>query len=100
MKKLLFLLLIVLASCTVNYEDAKVENPQKTTTIELQNTIIDSCAVLATDGKYVYVMKNNLVEYKLSPINDKYDIISIWAIGMLSILAVLAIFAFFAFITN
>ena len=75
MKKLFILLFVIAIGCTIDYSDSAVDNPSKTTTIEIQNTVIDSCAVLATDGNYVYVLKDGIVTHKLSPIDSDHTIV-------------------------
>lgn len=78
MKKLLtFITFIFLFGCTVNFEDSKIENPKETTTLQIQENIIDSCAILCTDGQYVYIMDDtNEAQYKLAPINNKVVIVN------------------------
>ena len=78
MKKLLTLItFIFLFGCTINFEDSKIENPKETTTLQIQENIIDSCAILCTDGEFIYIMNDsNEAQYKLAPINNKLMIVN------------------------
>lgn len=63
MKKLLFILTILLAvSCTTTIDQARIKEPEKVTTVDIQQNVIDSCAVLATNSDHtkLYVMENGL----------------------------------------
>lgn len=67
-----------MTSCTVSLSDSKIDNPEKETTIEIQKNVIDTCATLASDGTYIYVMEDNLVKYRLSPDDDDHSMIADW----------------------
>jgi hypothetical protein len=76
MKKLTFLiaiLLLMLSSCTVDYDESKVNNSEYMTTVEIQNSIIDSCAVLSEANGVIYVLdEDNLVTHQLKGNNGGY----------------------------
>lgn len=79
MKNLLFLLLgiiILVSSCSISYRDAEVDNPKEVTTVEIQESVIDSCAIIAELDESIYILNENLeVTHELSGIIDDYSII-------------------------
>lgn len=76
MKKLLFLLsIILLVSCNNTYNDSKVENSDEITTVEIQQSVIDSCATIAVVDDDVYLLKDNKVVNKYKVVKDDQTIV-------------------------
>lgn len=94
MKKLFILLAIaLLVSCTASYSDSEVGDKYAKTTVRIQQSVIDSCATIATDGKYVYVMKDNLVAYKLAPMDSEHIVVhEVMVFVFVMLIAVVIIF--------
>ena len=94
MKKLLFILSILfLVSCTTTIEQGKIDNPKKETTVEIQQNIIDSCVVIATDDKNttLYIIEDGLAVKKFKAVPGDKSIVSD---GFLTFVVVMFIFLF------
>lgn len=65
MKKLLILIILttLLSSCIV--EPNVIDNPEKITTIEIQNSVVDSCITMSIVDDKVYLLKNGQVQHIL-----------------------------------
>ena len=78
MKKLIFLLLgiVILSSCNISYDESQVNNPKKSTTIEIQENVLDSCATIAEMNGSIYILdENQLVTHELKGIDGNHIVI-------------------------
>lgn len=79
MKKLLLFIAIILiaTSCTVSLSESTPDNPAKETTVEIQSNVVDTCAIVAVDQNYVYILNKDtkLVQYKLLATTNAYTLV-------------------------
>ena len=95
MKKLILLLMVLLyIGCIPTYQQSEIKDGMAVTTVQMQQSVIDSCATIVTDGKYVYVMKEGLATHKLVPITSDHIIIPAFLLGLL-ILMICGLFIIF-----
>ena len=79
MKKLLFIVLVLFVSCSTTYTESEVENQVKSTTVEIQHSIVDSCAIISVVGSKVYIIEDGLVTHRLSGFDaDHVPVHIIW----------------------
>lgn len=102
MKKYLIILIVscsIFASCNIDIK--QVENPEKSTTVEIQNLKKDT-AIIAIDKDVLYVYDaKNLVKYKVKNYNDDNSHFICIPTGALFILIIFAICAIgFGLIAN
>lgn len=72
MKRLIILIIILFASCSIDVE--KVDKPEEFTTVEILNQPRENVELTMLDDK-VYIIQDGLVQYELINYNDNYILI-------------------------
>lgn len=72
MKRLIILIIILFASCSIDVE--KVDKPEEVTTVEIFNQPRENVELTILDDK-VYIIQDGLVQYELINYNDNYILI-------------------------
>lgn len=93
MKKLLFLSVVLLASCTSVPEP--VENPESVTTIEILNQPRDTVEYVFLEG-YIYLIEDDLVKYKTNYVTENQIVVNTIAFMVIIMILVLMIIIGFA----